>query len=129
MSDSTIGLGPGVADTSMSSDNSRAVIYTPAEIGSWFSRLPMFLTSQERATASRAILRRKAHCDEQHHSVRQTGGLHPWYIAVHGNGKGSKEEQLEAIDLLDGSLGDLFDAVSTWVYPYVPELWVEVRCS
>lgn len=112
LSMSTVGQGA-------SSDSSPQRFYTPSEIGSLYSSLPKSLPVQERAVASRAALRYKSHSDGLHLAVRHAGGLHPWYIAVHGNGKGSKEEQIEAINLLDGSLKDLFDAVSPLVIKLV----------
>jgi hypothetical protein len=86
--------------------------YTPAGVSAHYSSLPASFGNSGRQAASRALLRQQTHNDNEHLTVRRAAGLHPAYIGVHGHGKGSQEEQIEAIHLLNESLGDLFDAVS-----------------
>ena len=82
-----------------------AALYCSNFVGSDFS-------SAERRAGARAILRHRKHVDNEHVATRKTGGLHPMYVALHGQNLGSQEEQSEVKQIVDESSNDLFDSVS-----------------
>jgi hypothetical protein len=69
-------------------------------------------SSTERRAAARAIIRHQKHVDNEHITVRNAGGLHPMYVALHGQGEGNQQEQNEIKMVLSESLDDVFDSVS-----------------
>jgi len=85
--------------------SSLAAIYCSNFVGFEFS-------SAERRAGARAILCHRKHVDNEHVATRKTGGLHPMYIALHGQNVGSQQEQGEIKQIVDESLSDLFDSVS-----------------
>jgi len=67
-----------------------------------------------RLASTRALLRHQLSVDNSHLSVRRDGGLHPMYIALHGDGKAVGKDRQEIKQVLDESCKDLFDAVSSF---------------
>jgi hypothetical protein len=86
--------------------SSLAAIYCSNFVGSEFS-------SAERRAGARAILGHRKHVDNEHVATRKAGGLHPIYIALHGQNTGNHQEQGEIKQVVDESLNDLFDVVSS----------------
>jgi hypothetical protein len=88
--------------------------YTPSSVGALYFTTPNSpsATQSARQASARAILRHDVSLDNKHLSVRRKGGLHPMYIALHGNGESDGPERKEITHLLDESRKDIFDAVS-----------------
>ena len=90
-------------------------IYSPNSLDHVVKQLPKTFTSRERAAAARAISHIGIHMqqsDEQL-STQRPGGLHPSYFPAHAKGTGSMEDAFQVHTLLDESVGDIFDAVSS----------------
>ncbi len=69
----------------------------------------------ERLAAARAALRYRLHSDGAHLTTRSPDGLHPMYIALHGQGDGSDIEVEERKQVLTDTLGDILDAVRSYL--------------
>jgi hypothetical protein len=102
-------------DSERGSTSTDPLFYVPAGVFTLYSLLPPSLTPSARATASRALLRRQSFQDGEHFLVRNEGGLHPSYLALHGTGgKNTKQELRETTILMEESLHDALDAVGYW---------------
>lgn len=70
------------------------------------------LDFDKRMAASRAAVRVNTHKDDTDRKTKTEGGLHPFYVSLHGNGTGSEAEKGERKALLSATLTDVFDTVS-----------------
>jgi hypothetical protein len=86
--------------------------YTVSGINSLYVTAPLRISDSACLAASRAILRHRVSIDHNHLSVRSQGGLHPMYLALHGDGRASGADRNDIKRLLDETRNDIFDAVS-----------------
>jgi hypothetical protein len=91
--------------------------YTASDVGSLYftTSCNAGLSDKARHASARATLRHNVSVDNNHWSVRRKGGLHPMYLALHGNGEASGRERKETERLLRDTCKDVFDAVSVAV--------------
>lgn len=73
---------------------------------------PAFVTSSESRSAARAILRHQLHAKNDAVISGASGGLHRFYVELHGKGGAQKRKLDDAISVVKESFGDLLDAVS-----------------
>lgn len=88
--------------------------YTASSVGALLFTTPnsASVSQNARQASARAILRHGVSVDNKHLSVRRKDGLHPMYLALHGNGEADGPERREIKQLLEESRKDIFDAVS-----------------
>lgn len=68
------------------------------------------LTNSEKRASARAIIRHQIHTTSS--SKSESGGLHPMYGELHGNGNTTGVELEDVKLILSESFGDLLDTVS-----------------
>lgn len=70
-------------------------------------------SDQQRQAAIRALLRHGAHADGAHYHTKTPNGLHPGYAAFTTVEKSVDAKTFRKRELIEASLNDLFDAVTT----------------
>ena len=84
-----------------------------------------FSNSQCQA-AIRALLRHGAHEDGAHYHTKTPGGLHPAYTAFNPVDR-TENKVLSRTDLIEASLGDVFDVVSVFIDIVASQLTLYAR--
>ena len=77
-------------------------------------------SDQQRQAAIRALLRHGAHTDGAHYHTQTQGGLHPAYVAFNPVEKSDTPtgKVFRKSELIEASVGDVFDAVSSYVFVF-----------
>ena len=83
-------------------------------------------SNDQRQAAIQAILRHGAHEDGKHYLTKSQGGLHPAYAGFNPVNK-SENKVLSRTDLVEASLGDVFDVVGS-MSSTCPPLVAHVLC-
>jgi len=71
-------------------------------------------SNNQRQAAIRALLRHSAYEDGMHYHAKMPGGLHPAYAAFNPVDR-TGNKFLSRTELIEASLGDVFDAVSVFI--------------
>ncbi|KAF8327690.1 hypothetical protein F5887DRAFT_924648 [Amanita rubescens] len=91
-------------------------LYTPAHVAGITVGMNLDnlagLSFDARMAAARAAIRANAHKDGTDYRAKTDGGLHPFYVSLHGKGTGSDIEKRERQELLSATLTDVFDTIS-----------------
>ena len=89
--------------------------YTPSSILNLSTHFTGAQSPSQRNAAARAAIRHRMRSDDTDLKTRSPNGLHPMYFSLHGCGDGSDVEIAERRRVLKDTLGDVFDAVSSYI--------------
>ncbi|KAG6369297.1 hypothetical protein JVT61DRAFT_15479 [Boletus reticuloceps] len=88
----------------------------------YHSNFALGYSNNERQAVARALLRYNSHMDRIHYQTQLPQGLHPAYVEFNLSPTKDKEMVLSKCDLVEASLGDVFDAIAM-------QEWLDGRIS